>query len=91
VNNYVLKLYVTGRTSRTKRAIDNLARICEERLGDDYEIVVIDILEEPQAAEDESIIATPTLIKHMPPPRRRIIGDLSDTETVLLGLDLNSR
>jgi circadian clock protein KaiB len=91
VNNYVLKLYVTGRTSRTKRAIDNLARICEERLGDDYEIVVIDILEEPQAAEDESIIATPTLIKHMPPPRRRIIGDLSDTETVLFGLDLNSR
>jgi circadian clock protein KaiB len=91
VNNYILKLFVTGRTARAKHAIDNLARMCEERLDGQFEIVVIDILEEPQAAEDESIIATPTLIKHMPPPRRRIIGDLSDTETVLFGLDLNSR
>lgn len=91
MNNYVLKLFVTGETARARQAIDNLARICEERLGDRYEILVIDILEQPEAAEDEGIIATPTLIRHMPLPRRRIIGDLSDTETVLFGLDLNSR
>lgn len=88
MNKYVLKLFVTGQTSRTRRAIDNLSRLCEERLQGQYEITVVDVLEDPQLAEDERIIATPTLIKMLPPPLRRIIGDLSDTEKVIMGLDL---
>ncbi|NGZ29580.1 MAG: circadian clock protein KaiB [Magnetococcales bacterium] len=85
---YLLKLYITGHTSRSERAINNLRRMCQEELGGKYEMRVIDILEQPQLAEDEKILATPTLIKALPPPLRRIIGDLSDTERVLLGLDL---
>jgi len=85
---YVLKLYVTGKTPRSERAISNLQRICAEELDPHYQMVVIDVLERPQLAEDEKIIATPTLIKALPPPLRRIIGDLSDTEKVLVGLDL---
>lgn len=88
MNNYTLKLYVTGNTPRAERAIANLRRICDEELGGQYEMMIIDVLERPQLAEDEKILATPTLIKHLPPPLRRIIGDLSDTEKVLLGLDL---
>jgi circadian clock protein KaiB len=88
MNQYTLKLYITGNTPRAERAISNLRRICEEDLGGAYEMVIIDVLERPQLAEDEKILATPTLIKHLPPPLRRIIGDLSDTEKVLLGLDL---
>jgi circadian clock protein KaiB len=88
MNKYILKLYVTGHTSRSERAIANLRRICEEELGGLYEMVIIDVLERPQLAEDEKILATPTLIKELPPPLRRIIGDLSDTDKVLLGLDL---
>ena len=86
----VLKLYVTGRTPRTERAIANLRRICDQELGGEYEPAVIDILEHPQLAEDEKILATPTLIKELPLPLRRIIGDLSDVERVLLGLDLQT-
>ena len=85
---YLLKLYVTGRTPRSQRAIDNLRRICEDELSGHYEMQVIDVLERPQLAEDEKILATPTLVKELPPPIRRIIGDLSDSEKVLLGLDL---
>ncbi|MBF0310798.1 MAG: circadian clock protein KaiB [Magnetococcales bacterium] len=85
---YLLKLYITGHTPRSERAIKNLRRICGDDLGGLYEMRVIDILEQPQLAEDEKILATPTLIKALPPPLRRIIGDLSDTEKVLLGLDL---
>ncbi|MBF0348385.1 MAG: circadian clock protein KaiB [Magnetococcales bacterium] len=85
---FLLKLYITGYTPRSERAIKNLRRICEQDLGGRYEMRVIDILEQPQLAEDEKILATPTLIKVLPPPLRRIIGDLSDTEKVLLGLDL---
>ena len=88
MNKYTLKLYVTGNTPRTERAISNLRRICEVELQGQYHMVVIDILERPHLAEDEKIIATPTLIKQLPPPVRRIIGDLSDVEKVLLGLDL---
>jgi circadian clock protein KaiB len=83
-----LKLYVTGNTPRAERAIENLRRMCESELAGRYEIVIIDVLERPQLAEDEKIFATPTLIKQLPLPMRRIIGDLSDTERVLLGLDL---
>jgi circadian clock protein KaiB len=88
MNKYILKLYITGRTPRSERAISNLQRICEEDLANQYEMVIIDILERPQLAEDEKILATPMLIKQLPPPLRRIIGDLSDTEKVILGLDL---
>jgi circadian clock protein KaiB len=88
VNRYLLKLFVTGQTPRARRAIDNLSRLCEERLRGQYEIIVVDVLEDPQLAEDERVFATPTLIKLLPPPLRRIIGDLSDSEKVLMGLDL---
>ena len=83
-----LMLYVTGQTPNSQRAIANLRRICEEELGGEYELVIVDVLERPQMAEDERILATPTLIKELPPPLRRIIGDMSDSEGVLLGLDL---
>jgi circadian clock protein KaiB len=85
---FVLKLYVTGSTPRSNLAIENLRRICEQELHGDYELVIIDVLEQPQLAEDERILATPTLIKQLPPPLRRVIGDLSDSEKVLLGLEL---
>ena len=84
---YLLKLYVSGQTPRAQIAIDNLKRLCEE-LGGEYEMEVIDVLEHPQLAEDEKILATPTLIKQLPPPLRRVIGDLSDKEKVLVGLDV---
>jgi circadian clock protein KaiB len=85
---FLLKLYVTGKTPRTEQAIANLRRLCEEELQGRYELQIIDVLEHPQLAEDEKILATPTLIKRLPPPLRRVIGDLSDRDKVLLGLDL---
>ncbi|MBX6312408.1 MAG: circadian clock protein KaiB [Isosphaeraceae bacterium] len=85
---YLIKLYVTGQTPRSLRAIATLRRICEEELAGRYDLVVIDVLERPQLAEDEKILATPTVVKELPLPIRRIIGDLSDSERVLLGLDL---
>jgi len=88
MNKYLLKLFITGQTVRSSHAITNLRRICDKELGTDYELVIIDVLERPQVAEDEKILATPTLIKELPLPVRRIIGDLSDTKQVLLGLEL---
>jgi circadian clock protein KaiB len=88
MDKYRLKLFITGQTSRSTRAITNLRRICEDALTD-YELDIIDVLERPQLAEDDRVLATPTLIKEFPPPVRRIIGDLSDTEKVLLGLELS--
>ncbi|MEZ5427841.1 MAG: circadian clock protein KaiB [Pyrinomonadaceae bacterium] len=85
---YKLRLYVTGHTSHSMRAIENLKYICESEIQGDYEIEVIDVLERPGLAESEKIIATPTLVKKLPEPVRKIIGDLSDREKVLLGLDL---
>lgn len=85
-----LRLYVTDQTPRSEQAIVNLRRICESRLHGCYEIDIIDVLEQPQRAEQEKIIATPTLIRVSPPPSRRIIGDLSDTDKVLNGLGLMS-
>ena len=85
---YVLRLYVTGSTARSSRAIRNLKAICEEHLQGRYQLEVIDIYQRPQLASDEQIVATPTLIRELPPPIRRLIGDLSETERVLLGLDL---
>jgi circadian clock protein KaiB len=85
---HVLKLYITGRTTRSEAAMKNLRDIFEKELVGQFELVVVDVLEKPQLAEDERILATPTLIKELPGPVRRIIGDLSDREKVLLGLDL---
>jgi circadian clock protein KaiB len=85
---YLLKLFVTGKTARAELAIENLRRICEEEFSDEYELMVIDVLLRPQLAEDEKILATPTVIKELPLPIRRIIGDLSEKEKVLLGLDI---
>lgn len=89
VAEYVLRLYITGQTPKSDQAIANLRRICDEELGGEYDFAIIDVLEHPQLAEDERILATPTLIRRLPPPLRRIIGDLSDREKVLLGLDID--
>lgn len=85
---YTLRLYITGRTTQSQRALRNLGEICDTELGGHYELEVIDILEHPQLAEDNKILATPTLVKKLPAPVRKIIGDLSDRERVLLGLDI---
>lgn len=85
---YMLKLYVAGSTPRAERAIKNLKNICEKEFKGQYDIEVIDVLQSPQKAEDDNILATPALIKNLPPPIRRIVGDLSDTDSVLSGLDL---
>ena len=92
MKDYQLKLYVTGETPHSLRAIENLKKICTEQgLHDEYEVRVIDILREPQLAEEDKIIATPTLVKQLPPPLRKVIGDLSEVDKVLLGLDLVAR
>lgn len=88
MNKPLLQLYITGLTPRSERAIANLRRICDERLGGQYEMVIIDVLERPQLAEDERILVTPTLIKPLPLPPRRVIGDLSNMEQVISELDL---
>jgi len=85
---YVLKLYVTGVTPRSQAALKNLEKILDEDYKGVYSLKVIDVMKQPQLAEDDKILATPTLIKDLPPPVARIIGDLSDREKVLLGLDM---
>jgi circadian clock protein KaiB len=85
---YVLRLYVTGMTERSRHAIEAIKRICAERLAGQYDLQIVDITQHPQLAVDEQIIAAPTLIKHLPVPLRRLVGDLSNEERVLLGLDL---
>ena len=85
---YVLKLYVTGLTPRSQDAVKNLKKILNEDYKGVYSLRVIDVVKHPNLAEDDKILATPTLIKILPPPVRRIIGDLSNREKVLLGLDL---
>ena len=79
---------MTGKTPRAEKAIANLRRICEEDLRGQYELQIIDVLESPELAEQDKILATPTLIKQLPPPLRRVIGDLSDKDKVLLGLEV---
>jgi circadian clock protein KaiB len=83
-----LRLYLTGTTPASVRALANLKRICEEHLQGQYELEVIDIYQRPSLLKGEQIFAAPTLIKKLPPPLRRLVGDMSDTERVLLGLDL---
>jgi circadian clock protein KaiB len=88
---YVLRLYVTGATPQSVRAIANVKKICEEYLQGRYELEVIDLYQQPQLAQGEQIIAVPTLIKKLPLPLRRIIGDMSKAERVLVGLDLRRK
>lgn len=88
---YVLRLYVTGTTPRSMRAIANVKEFCEEYLQGRYTLDVIDLYQQPHLAEGEQIIAVPTLIKKLPLPLRRIIGELSDTERILVGLDLREK
>ena len=85
---FILRLYVTGMTPRSTRAVENVRAICEEHLQGRYDLEVIDIYQQPILAKGEQIIAAPTLIKKLPLPLRRVIGDLSSTERVLLGLDI---
>ncbi|HEX8928545.1 MAG TPA: circadian clock KaiB family protein [Actinomycetota bacterium] len=85
---YVLRLYVTGSTPRSARAIENMRRICEAHLAGRYDLEVVDIYQRPEAAREFQLIAAPTLVKLLPEPLRRIIGDLSDQDRVLHGLDL---
>ena len=85
---YIRRLFVTGMTSRSSRAVSNLKAICEEHLEGRYDLEVIDIYQQPVLTRGEQIVAAPTLIKKLPLPMRRIIGDMSNRERVLLGLDL---
>ena len=86
--HYVLRLYIVSTTSQSTRAIVNIRKICEEHLEGRYELEVVDISQHPTLAKGEQIIAAPTLIKTLPLPLRRFIGDMSQTERILLGLDL---
>ena len=83
-----LRLYVAGQTSKSIAALANLKRICEEHLEGKYHIEIIDLLKQPQLSRGDQIIATPTLVRKLPEPIRKIIGDLSNTEKVLVGLDI---
>ncbi|HET7490089.1 MAG TPA: circadian clock KaiB family protein [Acidimicrobiales bacterium] len=88
---WLLRLYVAGQTPRSLTAFANLKRICEEHLAGRYEIDVVDLLENPQLARGDEILAIPTLVRRLPPPITKIIGDLSDTDKVLVGLQLVPR
>ncbi len=85
---FELRLYVAGRTPKSIAAFNNLKKICEEHLAGKYRIEVVDLLKNPQLARGDQIFAIPTLVRKLPPPLRKIIGDLSNTERVLVGLDL---
>ncbi|HUF19219.1 MAG TPA: circadian clock KaiB family protein [Burkholderiales bacterium] len=87
---YILKLYVAGQSPKSVNAIANIKRICEENLKGRYELDVIDLYQQPQLAQGEQIIALPTLTRRLPAPLRRIIGDMSNTERVLVGLDIRT-
>lgn len=89
--SYLLRLFVTGMTPNSKKAVENIKRICEEYLKGRYELEVIDIYQQPELAEEEHVFAAPTLIKKNPLPLKRLIGDMSDTEKVLSGLDLRKK
>jgi circadian clock protein KaiB len=88
---WCLRLYVAGRNPRSSRALENLRALCETHLAGRYEIEIIDLLENPGLARTDQIVAVPTLVRKLPEPVRKIIGDLSNTERVLVGLDLRPR
>jgi circadian clock protein KaiB len=89
--HWELRLYIAGHTMRADQAIANLKQICEEHLAGRYSIEVIDLLQHPEIAKEDEIVAIPTLIRQLPPPLKKIIGDLSKTERVLVGLDIRPR
>ncbi|HYJ40651.1 MAG TPA: circadian clock KaiB family protein [Steroidobacteraceae bacterium] len=89
--NYALKLYVAGQTPKAVRAFSNLRKICEEHLQGRYSIEVVDLIENPALGRGDQILALPTLVRRLPTPIKKIIGDLSNTERVLVGLDLRPR
>jgi circadian clock protein KaiB len=88
---YELRLYIAGNTPKSSTALRNLKKYCEEHLKDEYSIEVIDLLQNPQLAKGDQILAVPTLVKKVPAPVRKIIGDLSNEEKVLVGLDIRAR
>jgi len=90
-STYLLRLYVAGQTPKSVLALRNLKQICEDHLAGRYDIEVIDLLESPQRAQGDQILAVPTLVRRLPEPITKIIGDLSNTERVLVGLDLQER
>ena len=90
-DEWILRLYVAGQSPRSSAALRNLERICGEHLAGRYRIEVIDLLTQPQLARGDQIVAVPTLVRHLPPPMKKIIGDLSNEERVLVGLDLRPR
>ena len=87
---YRLRLYIAGQTPNSVAAISNLKKICEDKLRGKYRIEVVDLLKDPQLAKGDQIIAIPTLVRRLPPPVKKIIGNLSKTESVIVGLDLKS-
>jgi circadian clock protein KaiB len=90
MEKFQLRLYITGRTPRSERAIQNLQHICDDCLREQCEISIVDILERPELAEEARILATPTLVKQSPPPVLKVIGDLSDFDKVLVGLGIQA-
>jgi len=90
-SKYLLKLFVTGSTPRSLRAVANLRAICEEHLSGHYELQIIDLYQQPELAKENKLVAAPTLIKSLPEPVRRVIGDMSDTAEVLVGLDIDPK
>ena len=88
---YTLRLYIAGKTPKSVAALENLQKICAEHLAGQYKIQVVDLLENPQLARGDQILAIPTLVRKLPLPVRKIIGDLSNTERVLVGLDLRTQ
>jgi len=88
---YILRLYVTGSSSKSLRAVHNLKKLCDEHLSNDYDLEVIDIYKDPEAAREAQIIAAPTLVKKLPQPIRKFVGDLSNTQKILIGLDIYKR
>lgn len=91
VDTWLVRLYVAGQTHRSRAALANLKAVCDEYLPDRYTIEVVDLLQQPQLAAGDQIVAVPTVVRKLPEPMRKIIGDLSDTERVLVGLDLRPR
>lgn len=87
---WALRLYVAGMTPTAKAALANIKKICEEHLDESYSIEVVDLLEKPALAEGDQIVAVPTLVRRLPPPLRKLIGDLSNTHKVLVGLEMKA-
>jgi circadian clock protein KaiB len=89
--NYILRLYVSGMTPNSMRAIENVRMLCAEHLEGRYQLEIIDIYQQPIFAKEGQIVAAPTLVKELPPPLRKFIGDMSQTERILLGLDVRTK